>query len=139
VLCQQKLILFSHHYVREMSINDELDDFFFKSKMTTINPLLSDKLHLSTDSIIAITVGVVIIAIGLFFCIAYMCKKFTEVTINLFFGFIVTWPNHILFLIEWSCGTFDYAILRFANKIKQYAIIHLDRKRGVNCEICSCF
>ncbi len=72
--------LFSPLIVK-MSINDEIDHFLFKSKMTTMAPLEKVSDELSTNSIAAIIVGVLIALIIIGVTTAYICKKYAEVSI----------------------------------------------------------
>lgn len=69
-----------------MSINDEIDHFLFKSKMTTMAPLEKLSAHLSTNSIAAIIVGVIVALIIIGVTTAYICNKYAEVSI-LFLSF----------------------------------------------------
>jgi hypothetical protein len=69
-----------------MSINDEIDHFLFKSKMTTMAPLEKLSAHLSTNSIAAIIIGVLLALILIGVTTAYICTKYAEVSI-LFLSF----------------------------------------------------
>jgi hypothetical protein len=102
-----------------MSINDEIDHFLFKSKMTTMAPLEKLSAHLSTNSIAAIIIGVLLALILIGVTTAYICKKYAEVSI-LFLSFH---NNKSYFLLFFNRRVTVYTLLHLLASFKQYPTI----------------